>query len=147
MKQVRKLLALLLAVMLVFSLAACSRGGNEGSEPNASNEAQIPEDGSTLGTGSTTFTFQAKLKDGTQYTYTIQTEETTVGKALLDLGLISGEDGEYGLYVKTVLGETLDYEADGYWWSFLVDGESSMTGVDQTQITAGSTYALEATPA
>lgn len=48
---------------------------------------------------------------------------TTVGKALLDQGVIAGEDSSYGLYVKTVNGTTLDYDTDGMYWAFYINGE------------------------
>ena len=68
----------------------------------------------------------------------------TVGAALLSLGLIAGEDSEYGLYVKTVNGVTVDYDTDGKYWAFYVDGEYAATGVDSTDITAGATYTFKA---
>ena len=33
------------------------------------------------------------------------------------------------------------------YWSFLINGESAMTGVDMAPITEGEHYAFEATPA
>ena len=66
----------------------------------------------------------------------------TVGAALLSLGLIAGEDSEYGLYVKTVNGETADYDVDGTYWAFYVNGEYAMTGVDATTLEAGAIYAF-----
>ena len=35
---------------------------------------------------------------------------------LLSLDLIAGDEGEYGLYVKTVNGITADYETDGMYF-------------------------------
>ena len=58
--------------------------------------------------------------------------------------LIAGEDSEYGLYVKTVNGVTVDYDTDGKYWAFYVDGEYAATGVDSTDITAGATYTFKA---
>ena len=63
-----------------------------------------------------------------------------VGAALLKLGVIAGEDSDYGLYVKTVNGETADYDKDGAYWAFYVNGEYAMTGVDYTAPEAGTTY-------
>ena len=62
---------------------------------------------------------------------------------MFDLGLISGDESEYGLYVKTVNGVTLDYDKDGKYWAFYVDGEYAATGVDSTDIAAGSTYTFK----
>ena len=60
------------------------------------------------------------------------------------VGLGAGEDSEYGLYVKTVNGVTVDYDQDGKYWAFYVDGEYAATGVDSTDITAGATYTFKA---
>ena len=86
--------------------------------------------------------FVAVDLDGNETKYEIHTEEKLVGTALIAHGLIAGEDGPYGLYVKTVNGITLDYDKDGKYWSLLIDGEYAMTGVDMTEAVAGSTYTL-----
>ena len=67
-----------------------------------------------------------------------------MGEALLELGIVAGDDTEYGLYVKTVNGVTLDYDTDGAYWAFYINGEYAMTGVDATNIEAGAIYALKA---
>lgn len=116
------------------------------SEEESTTEA-TPEglvDGSTIGEGETSFTLVVTDKDGNDITVTVLTDKATVGEALLELGVIAGEESEYGLYVKTVNGTTLDYATDGMYWAFYIDGEYAMTGVDSTDIVAGSTYALKA---
>ena len=72
-------------------------------------------------------------------------ELRNLGEPLTELGLIAGEESQYGLYVTTVDGETLDYNTDGMYWAFYVDGDYASTGVDTTPITEGATYALTAT--
>ena len=62
---------------------------------------------------------------------------------MTELGLISGEESEFGLYVKTVSGVTVDYDKDGAYWAFYVDGDYATTGVDGTEITAGATYSFK----
>ena len=66
------------------------------------------------------------------------------GKALLDQGVIAGEDSSYGLYVKTVNGITLDYDTDGMYWAFYINGEYAQTGVDATGVEDGAVYAFRA---
>jgi hypothetical protein len=66
-----------------------------------------------------------------------------VGDALLELGLIAGEEGAYGLYVKTVNGITADYDVDGTYWAFYIGDDYGMTGVDMTNIEPGATYAFK----
>ena len=67
------------------------------------------------------------------------------GEALLDNGLIAGDESDYGLYVKTVNGTTLDYDADKMYWAFYVDGAYAEKGVDATEIVDGATYSFVAT--
>ena len=97
-----------------------------------------------VGEGSTSFAFQVTFADGSRQDYTVKTDSTVVGEALQDAGLIAGEESEYGLYVKTVAGQTLDYDADGMYWAFYVNGEYATSGVDTTNIDAGSTYEFRA---
>ena len=72
--------------------------------------------------------------------FTVQTNEKTVGEALQKLGVIDGEEGDYGLYIKTVNGITADYNKDGVYWAFYVDGEYAMTGADMTDVVDGTVY-------
>ena len=58
----------------------------------------------------------------------------------LKLGVVSGEDSQYGLYVKSVNGETADYDVDGTYWAFYVNGEYAMASVDAYTPEAGTTY-------
>ena len=69
------------------------------------------------------------------------------GAFLLNEGIIAGEDGQFGLYVKTVDGETLDYDTDGKYWAFYINGEYAMTGVDSAPIKDGEVYSFVATKA
>ena len=70
----------------------------------------------------------------------VKTDAVTVGEALLENGLIAGEDGDYGLYVKTVCGITADYDVDKTYWAFYINGEYAMSGVDKTDIADGAVY-------
>lgn len=95
-----------------------------------------------LGEGAATFYFTAQDVDGTVTKYEIHTDAATVGEALLALELIAGEASEYGLYVTTVNGITADWDTENAYWAFYIDGEYAMTGVDATEIVAGTTYEL-----
>ena len=96
----------------------------------------------TLGEGATVLTVEVSAEDKT-VTFTVNTDKTTVGEALMDNGLVDGEIGAYGLYVKVVNGMLADYDVDGSYWAFYIDGEYAMTGVDSTEITEGAIYKLE----
>ena len=93
--------------------------------------------------GEATFTFQVVDGDGKQTDFTIRTDKATVGEALLAEGLIQGEDGPYGLYVKSVNGITADYDVDGTYWAFYINGETAPTGVDSTAVEDGAVYAFK----
>ena len=142
-----KLLALLLALVMVLALAACGNkaqdNGGAGDDANVVTDGTVA-DGATVGKGATAFTVEVAQLDGTSITFTVNTDKATVGEALLELGIVAGDDTEYGLYVKTVNGVTLDYDTDGAYWAFYINGEYAMTGVDATNIEAGAIYTLKA---
>ena len=151
---IKKLLSLLLAVVCIFMLAAC----NTTETPDSDSEGGVTEDAGTqikgiwkdaiyledtvIGEGAKTVTLEVKAEDKT-ITLTVKTDKTTVGDALLEHGIIAGEEGQYGLYVKVVNGMTADYDIDQTYWAFYIDGEYAMTGVDTTDIADGATYKLE----
>ena len=93
-----------------------------------------------LGDGSVKFTFIVVDADGNETDFVINTDKETVGDALLEQNLIEGEEGDYGLYVKTVNGITADYDTDHTYWAFYVNGEYASTGVDSTPVNEGDTY-------
>lgn len=96
-----------------------------------------------IGEGNTAFTFVVIDGEGNETTFNVHTDEATVGAALVKVELIAGEESEYGLYVKVVNGITADWNVDGHYWAFYINGEYAMTGVDATDITEGSTYTFK----
>lgn len=101
-------------------------------------------DVTVLGEGETVFTVITTDLDGNETTFEIHTDSATVGEALIAVELIEGHDTEYGLYVDAVNGIALDWDKDGKYWAFYIDGEYAMTGVDATEVTAGATYTFKA---
>ncbi len=95
------------------------------------------------GSGKTEFHFSVTDGAGTTSYWVIHTDKATVGEALEALGLIAGEEGTYGLYVKTVTGLTVDYDTDKAYWAFYENGQYAMTGADKTPIVAGASYAFK----
>ena len=49
---------------------------------------------------------------------------------------------EYGLMINTVNGVTADYNADGSYWAFFVNGEYCNYGVDSQPVNDGETYTI-----
>lgn len=130
----KKILALVLALVLALSLCAC------GGPAAVDNSAPVVTDGATLGEGATTFALVIKQLDGSSISATINTDAETVGEALEALGVLKGEEGPYGIYIKEVNGVSAVYEEDGTYWGFYIDGEYAMTGADATPVTAGAEY-------
>ena len=128
-KALLSVISLVLVAAMALGFAGCSN-----------NEPEIP-----AGSGEKTFVFKVVELDGTEETFNITTDAKTVGEALVNEELISGTEGQYGLMVDTVNGQKYDYSTDGVYWSFLINGEYAMTGVDGTEITEGATYSFAAT--
>ena len=82
-------------------------------------------------------------KDGNSKKFTVKTDSETVGEALQAVEIIHGDMGDYGLYVKEVNGIVADYDVDGTYWAFYIDGEYAMSGVDTTDVVAGANYELK----
>ncbi len=130
-----------LVLCLVIALSVVFTGCGTTASQSANNTFK---DGDVLGKGATQFTFTVTDADGNKVSAEIHTDKMTVGEALVELGVIAGDSSEYGLYVKTVNGITLDYDKDGKYWAFYIDGQFASTGVDSTEIKAGSTYEFAA---
>lgn len=67
-----------------------------------------------------------------------------LGEDLLKEGLVSGEDGQYGLFITTVDGETAD-SSKQQWWCITRNGERLHTSADTTPIADGDQFELTLT--
>lgn len=154
----KKWLSFILCVALIAAFALTTMGctDTDPETPETSGDAAVTtaEDGTNAetpdpntptvkGEGATVFYFNVVDKDGKETKFEIHTDKTTVGDALQELGLIEGEQGDYGLYVKKVNGITADYDVDGTYWAFYIGDDYGMTGVDMTDVEAGATYAFK----
>lgn len=143
----QKITSLLLCMMLIVAMAFSTTGcnGKNSNENKATIEPtkEVSSDITVLGEGQTEFTFTVVDKDGNETQFEIHTDKETVGDALLEQNLIEGEEGDYGLYVKTVNGITADYDADQTYWAFYVNGEYAQNSADLTKITAGDSYSFK----
>ena len=54
----------------------------------------------------------------------------------------SGDEGEYGMMLSTVNGETADFEKDGAYWCVMVNGEYGNYGIDQQPVVDGDVYQI-----
>ena len=119
----KKLISLLLVMVMVLGLVAC---GN--AEPKATGAS---------------FTVIVADLEGKETTFEYTSDKATVGEALVEEGLIKGHDTEYGLYVDEVNGIALDWDKDGKYWAFYINGEYAQTGVDTTNVEDGAVYTFK----
>ena len=118
-------LAVLLAFICVLSLSALVSCSNDGDG----------EKGTPI-----TITLEVVYPDGSSKEHTVKTDSSkNLRQALEGAGLISGDEGAYGMYVKVVDGITADYDVDQSYWSLTKDGELC-SGVDSTKIADGDHF-------
>ena len=137
----KKITSWLLCMMLIVAMALTA-GCGEKKQNDSSAGQEVPKE-NVLGEGQTKFNFTVVDKEGQETPFEIHTDKTTVGEALLEHGLIAGEEGAFGLYVKTVNGITADYDVDQTYWAFYVNGEYATSGVDATNVEADATYSFK----
>ena len=135
-KILSQILLLTLCLSCIFSFASCAK-----TQPKGLWENALYNEDTTLGKGEKTVTLEFEMQEKT-ITFSVKTDKSTVGEALLDCGLIEGEAGAYGLYIKKVNGVTADYDIDQSYWAFYENGEYAMAGVDMTEIDESVTYKL-----
>ena len=119
------ILALICMLSMALSLVSCSNDG----------DANESDTGTPI-----TITIEVIGPDGTSKEHTVSTDSSqNLRQALEGAGLISGDEGAYGLYVKVVDGITADYDIDGSWWSLTKEGVLC-SGVDSTPIADGDHF-------
>ena len=136
MKKILSSTLLIFTVCVLFLLTACNTVEKTGAWESATYRRDVE-----LGNGSKTVVVQVRAEEQS-VTFTIHTDKETLADALSEHGLISGEQGPYGLYVKAVNGVTADYDKDRHYWALYQNGEYLMTGVDSTVISDGEHYEL-----
>lgn len=142
-----RFLSLIICIVLIAAMALFTNGCGKEKTPETPTEAQsqtkTDSEVKELGEGAKSFDFSVVELDGKETKFLIHTDSKTVGEALTEVGLVEGEQGEYGLYVKKVNGITADYDKDGTYWGFFVNGEMAAQGVDMTDITEGESYSFK----
>ena len=95
--------------------------------------------------GAKAYTVTVVHKDGTEKVFAYRTDEEYLAGALLEEGLVSGEDSQYGLAIITVDGEAAVWETDNAYWALWIGEEMAMTGASETPVYDGSIFKLEYT--
>ena len=127
----RKLLATLLTLAMVLTLAACV--------------STVPEETVSDKPGDTAplmkFTVTVVHADGTEKNFAYETNEKNLGDYLEAQGLILSEGADDGMF-HTVDGEKADWNENQSYWAFYLGEEYAMTGIYDTPITDGAVYKL-----
>lgn len=92
-------------------------------------------------TGGKTIQVEIVKSQGESKSLEIKTDAEYLRQAMEEQELIQGEEGAYGLFVKTVDGVTAD-DAKQEWWCFTKGGEMLVTSVDATPIHDGDKYEI-----
>lgn len=82
--------------------------------------------------------------DKTEKVFSYDTDEEYLGPVITEDGLVEGEEGEFGLFITTVDGETAD-EAEQEWWCVTKGGEMTTTSVSEQVIEDGDAFELTLT--
>ena len=134
-KKIKSTLSVILSLVFIFCLVSCSNTVDEkGLWENA-----IYLNDTEFGSGEKTVQVEVTAEDRS-VTFTVNTDKDILGDALLEHGLIAGEEGPYGLYIKVVNGITADYDINQSYWSLCKNGEYMTVGADGAEITNGEHY-------
>lgn len=124
-KNKKTLIALLVLVLLIAAAAAAYL-------------LNKPEPGE----GTKSITVEVIHGDGSAKTFDYTTDKEYLGELLLEEGLIAGEEGQFGLYIKVVDGEQAIYEEDAAYWALYQGGDYAQQGIDLTPINDGDSFKL-----
>jgi hypothetical protein len=128
----KKLLAMILALTLVFSLAGCVT--NITPDPTAPEKPGDAEQ-------KLQFTVIVTHKDLTEKIFLYEVEPGKLGDVLEEAGLIVSQGADDGMF-HTVDGEKADWNTDKSYWAFYEENDYAMTGIYDTDIVNGRTYKL-----
>ena len=96
--------------------------------------------------GSKSVTIEVTGLESEKTEYTLKTDAEYLRQAMEEAetdGLtFSGQESEYGMMVDTVNGLTADYNADGAYWSFYVNGEYCNYGIETQPVEDGDVFSI-----
>ena len=94
--------------------------------------------------GSKAITIEVTGKAGDTKEYQLKTDAEYLRQAMEEAdGLtFSGTESEYGMMVDTVNGDVADYNADGAYWGFYVNGEYCNYGIDTQPVEDGDVFGI-----
>lgn len=95
--------------------------------------------------GAKTITIEVVDNAGSSREYETNTDAEYLRQAMEETeGLtFSGTESEYGMMVETINGVTADYAVDGAYWSFYVNGDYCMYGIDSQPVEDGDAFQIK----
>ncbi|MCL2096949.1 MAG: hypothetical protein FWH10_08610, partial [Oscillospiraceae bacterium] len=128
-KNKRKILAFILCIALIaVSAAILYSCGDDKSEDDNQN---------ILGEGALSFTLNITDGQGNIKSYIIKTDKTTLGDALVEVGLTDDS-----LFIATLDGITADWDTDESWWKIAVNGEDAAAGAFDIDLESEAVYSF-----
>lgn len=94
--------------------------------------------------GSKEITIEVVDQEQESTVYELRTDAEYLRQAMEEAdGLtFSGKDDEYGMMIDTVNGIRADYELDGAYWSFYVNGDYCNYGIDTQPVMDGDAFSV-----
>ena len=113
-------------------------------EPRTADEESTSSETGSQDAEAAEITVKVIHGDGSEKEFPISTTAENLGAALVEEGLVEGEESSYGLFITTVDGETAD-DSNQEWWCLTKGGEMWNYGADSTEISDGDTFELTLT--
>ena len=130
----KALLCLLTLSLLAVVLVSCSSTPSDEVWKNATYTTD-----KEFGSGAKTVTVEVKVGENS-VSFTVKTDKDNLADALLEHGLVSGENSTYGLYIKYVNGMRADYDKDQAYWGLTKNGETMLDGASSITELDGAHY-------
>ena len=96
--------------------------------------------------GSKAITIEVVNSKEESTTYELQTDAKYLEEAMNEAKekgfTYEGEEGQYGLSISVVNGEKADYNTDGAYWAFYVNGEYCQNGVSTQPVEDGDAFEI-----
>ena len=94
--------------------------------------------------GSKNITIEVVNSAAESTVYSVSTDAEYLEQAMEEAdGLtFSGTEGDYGMMVETVNGETAVYDTDGAYWSFYVNGAYCNYGISEQPVADGDAFRI-----
>lgn len=94
--------------------------------------------------GSKSISIEVISKEEISTKYELQTDAEYLRQAMEEAeGLeFTGSESEYGMMIETVNGELADYNVDGAYWAFYVNGDYCNYGIDTQPVEDGDAFSI-----